>query len=270
MDHASRAARASRATPTATIAAPMARATRFPDGARRSAVVAAVTRAIARNPSRQPPAARHASAAIAAAQTEAQPVTEGAAGICLDHVAAGRAFAAAREVVRFPARQLQRAGDQHDGAGRTRNGARHQRKPHFDGCERQAETRLLPAPSTRRSNRCSPRRSAGQVDPETGAILRTIESNRFVTGVTWLDGELWHATWEGDESDLRRVDHRTGKVLERLEMPAGVNISGIESDGRDQFFCGGGKTGKIRTVRRPRSRSARGTVAKGQARSAHK
>jgi glutamine cyclotransferase len=58
-----------------------------------------------------------------------------------------------------------------------------------------------------------------QIDPQTGTILRTIESNRFVTGVTWIDGELWHGTWEGDESDLRRVDPRTGEVLERLEMP---------------------------------------------------
>ncbi len=61
-----------------------------------------------------------------------------------------------------------------------------------------------------------------QIDPETGAILRTIESNRFVTGVTWVDGELWHATWEGDESELRRVDPRTGEVQEKLEMPRGA------------------------------------------------
>jgi len=91
-----------------------------------------------------------------------------------------------------------------------------------------------------------------QVDPETGAILRTIESNRFVTGVTWVDGELWHATWEGDESELRRIDPRTGEVLEQLDMPRGVGVSGLESDGGDQFFCGGGKTGKVRAVRRPR------------------
>jgi glutamine cyclotransferase len=95
-------------------------------------------------------------------------------------------------------------------------------------------------------------RKIHQIDPETGAILRTIESNRFVTGVTWCDGDLWHATWEGDESDLRRVDSRTGEVLESLDMPPGVNISGLESDGRDQFFCGGGRSGKIRAVRRPR------------------
>src|SRR6266496_1939863 len=102
-------------------------------------------------------------------------------------------------------------------------------------------------------------RKIHQIDPQTGAILRTIESNRVVTGVTWVDGELWHGTWEGDESDLRRVDPRTGEVLERLEMPAGVGVSGLESDGGDQFFCGGGSSGKVRAVRRPRRGSAAGS-----------
>src|SRR6476646_739245 len=95
-------------------------------------------------------------------------------------------------------------------------------------------------------------RKIHQIDPATGAILRTIESNRFVTGVTWVEGELWHATWEGEESELRRVDPETGEVLERIEMPTGVNVSGLESDGGDQFFCGGEKSGKVRAVRRPR------------------
>jgi len=99
-------------------------------------------------------------------------------------------------------------------------------------------------------------RKIHQIDPETGAILRTIESNRFVTGVTWVEGELWHGTWEGDESELRRVDPQTGSVLERLEMPAGVHVSGLESDGADRFFCGGGGSGKVRAVRRPK-RAAR-------------
>ena len=94
-------------------------------------------------------------------------------------------------------------------------------------------------------------RKIQQIDPETGAILRTIESNRFVTGVTWIDGELWHGTWEGDESDLRRLDPRTGEVLETVDMPPGVGVSGLESDGGDRFFCGGGNSGKVRTVRRP-------------------
>ena len=102
-------------------------------------------------------------------------------------------------------------------------------------------------------------RKIHQIDPETGAVLRTIESNRFVTGVTWVDGELWHATWQGDESDLRRVDPRTGEVLEALEMPPGVGVSGLESDGGDRFFCGGGDSGKVRAVRRPRRSSAAGS-----------
>jgi glutamine cyclotransferase len=98
-------------------------------------------------------------------------------------------------------------------------------------------------------------RKIHQVDPQTGAILRTIESNRFVTGVTWIDGELWHATWEGEESDVRHLDPRTGEVVERIEMPPGVGVSGLGSDGRDQFFCGGGSSGKVRVVRRPRRTS---------------
>jgi glutamine cyclotransferase len=96
-------------------------------------------------------------------------------------------------------------------------------------------------------------RKIHQIDPHTGAILRTIESNRFVTGVTWVDGELWHATWESDQSELRRVDPASGAVLESMEMPDGANISGLESDGKDRFFCGGGKTGMVRAVRRPKS-----------------
>ena len=101
-------------------------------------------------------------------------------------------------------------------------------------------------------------RKIHQINPETGAILRSIESNRFVTGVTWVDGELWHGTWEGDESNVRRIDPSTGEVLERLEMPTGVNVSGLESDGADRFYCGGGNTGKVRAIGRPkRERSAK-------------
>ena len=91
-----------------------------------------------------------------------------------------------------------------------------------------------------------------QVDPQSGAILRTIESNRFVTGVTWVDGELWHGTREDERSELRRVDPKTGEVLQILDMPPGVSVSGLESDGGERFFCGGGSSGKVRAVRRPR------------------
>ncbi|MBA2686135.1 MAG: glutaminyl-peptide cyclotransferase [Gemmatimonadaceae bacterium] len=94
-------------------------------------------------------------------------------------------------------------------------------------------------------------RKIHQIDPETGAILRTIDSNRFVTGVTWVDGELWHATWEGDESDVRRIDPESGEVLEQLDMPKDSFVSGMESDGADRFYCGGGKSGKVRALLRP-------------------
>jgi len=95
-------------------------------------------------------------------------------------------------------------------------------------------------------------RKIHQIDPETGALLRSIESNRFVTGVTWVDGELWHATWEGDESDIRHLEPGTGRVLECIDMPAGIGISGLESDGGERLFCGGGNSGKVRAVRRPK------------------
>lgn len=93
-----------------------------------------------------------------------------------------------------------------------------------------------------------------QLDPATGKVLRTLASTRFVTGVTFVDGELWHATWENDESELRRISPDTGEVLEALALPAGVNVSGLESDGGDLFYCGGGGSGKLRAVRRPRRR----------------
>ena len=95
-------------------------------------------------------------------------------------------------------------------------------------------------------------RKIHQVDPATGKVLRTIESNRFVTGVTWVDGELWHGTWEDDESDIRRIDPESGVVMERLQMPKGTGVSGLESDGKDLFYAGGGAAGKIRAVRRPK------------------
>ncbi len=95
-------------------------------------------------------------------------------------------------------------------------------------------------------------RKIHQVDPQTGAVLRTIESKRFVTGVSWVDGELWHGTWENEQSDLRRIDPHTGEVLEQLDMPPGLIVSGLECDGGERFYCGGGTSGKVRVVRRPK------------------
>jgi outer membrane protein assembly factor BamB len=100
-------------------------------------------------------------------------------------------------------------------------------------------------------------RKIHQIDPETGAILRTIESNRFVTGVTWVDGELWHGTWEGNEADIRQVDPASGEVLTRLTMPEGIGVSGLESDQGDLLYAGGGSSGRVRAVRKPRRRAKR-------------
>ena len=97
-------------------------------------------------------------------------------------------------------------------------------------------------------------RTITQIDPVDGKILRTIRSNRFVTGVTFVEGELWHGAQEGEISEVRRVDPDSGEVLERLELPLGVAVTGLESDGHDRLFCGGGESGKVRAVRRPRRR----------------
>ena len=90
-----------------------------------------------------------------------------------------------------------------------------------------------------------------QLDPQTGKVLRSIESNRHVTGVTWIDSELWHATWDGDDNEIRQIDPQTGDVLKSIAMPSGVGISGLEADVRSRFFCGGGKSGKVGVVRCP-------------------
>ena len=95
-------------------------------------------------------------------------------------------------------------------------------------------------------------RKIHQVDARTGAVLRTIDSDRFVTGVSFVNGELWHGTMEAEQSELRRVDPGTGEVLERLEMPAGVTVSGLEADGAGVFYCGGASSGKVRAVRKPK------------------
>lgn len=91
-----------------------------------------------------------------------------------------------------------------------------------------------------------------EVDPDTGAVLRTLNSDRYVTGVTWVEGELWHGTWEDDASELRQIDPVNGEVRQALRMPAGTMVSGLESDGADRLFCGGGRSGRLRAVRRPR------------------
>jgi glutamine cyclotransferase len=99
-----------------------------------------------------------------------------------------------------------------------------------------------------------------ELDPETGKVLSEVLSDRFVTGVSFCDGELWHATQENEHSELRRVDRKTSEVLEQLDLPEGVVVSGLEGDGQGRFFCGGGKSGKLRVVKRatPATRTSRG------------
>ena len=110
---------------------------------------------------------------------------------------------------------------------------------------------------------CSP------LSSQTAAILRIIECTRFVTGVTWVDGELWHGTWEGEASELRRVDPKTGAVLDELKMPPGTGVSGLESDGGELLYCGGGKSGKVRAIRRPQRAAKTGAAKSGSAKKSH-
>lgn len=90
-----------------------------------------------------------------------------------------------------------------------------------------------------------------EVDPASGKVLSEVASDRFVTGVSFCDGELWHGT-QSEPAELRRVDPKTGAVLEQLELPAGLRVSGLEADGHGRFYCGGGQSGKIRVVRQPK------------------
>jgi hypothetical protein len=89
-----------------------------------------------------------------------------------------------------------------------------------------------------------------QVDPSSGEIVRSLKSDRFVTGVTWVQGELWHGSADDAASELREIDPDSGSVRRRIALPQGKFVSGLESNGDDLFFCGGGASGKLRVVRR--------------------
>src|SRR5712675_245357 len=98
-----------------------------------------------------------------------------------------------------------------------------------------------------------------KIDPKTGYVIATIPApgGGGDSGLTWAEGTLWVGQYR--QRKIHRVDSRTGEVLEKLEMPPGVGVSGLESDGGDQFFCGGGRSGKVRTVRRPKRGAATGS-----------
>jgi len=90
-----------------------------------------------------------------------------------------------------------------------------------------------------------------KIDPETGRVLRTVQSDRLVTGVTFAEGELWHGAIEAGRAELRRVEPSSGEVMEALVMPD-VFVSGLEHDGKERFYAGNGRSGRLRMVRAPR------------------
>ncbi|HEY1692962.1 MAG TPA: glutamine cyclotransferase [Polyangiaceae bacterium] len=90
-----------------------------------------------------------------------------------------------------------------------------------------------------------------KLDPKTGRVLRTVQSDRLVTGVTFAEGELWHGAVQADRAELRRVAPDSGEVREALEMPDAF-VSGLEYDGKGRFYAGTGKSGRLRVLRRPK------------------
>ena len=158
---------------------------------------------------------------------------------------------ACRDGVRRQAPVPDRRGRDPEDRSEDRRGARHD-----PGARQWRRIRGSPGPKERSGSASIAAAGSIRSIRKPGEVLRTIESDRFVTGVTWVDGELWHGTWQDEQSDVRRIDPETGEVLERLEMPAGIGVSGLESDGGDRFFCGGGSSGKVRAIRRPRGGDA--------------
>ena len=89
-----------------------------------------------------------------------------------------------------------------------------------------------------------------KVDAKTGEVVKTLTSDRFVTGVSCVDGELWHGvSYDGKPSELRHVA-ADGTVVESLRVPV-EGIAGIEATGDGRFWCGGEK-GTLRLVRKKR------------------
>ena len=89
-----------------------------------------------------------------------------------------------------------------------------------------------------------------KVDAKTGEVVKTLSSDRFVTGVSCVEGALWHgASGDGRSPELRRLA-ADGTVEECLTVPVS-GISGVEATS-EGFWCGGHK-GELRLVRRKQS-----------------
>lgn len=89
-----------------------------------------------------------------------------------------------------------------------------------------------------------------QIDAKTGALVKTLKSDRWVTGVSCFEGQLWHgvAPTDDEPAELRRLAP-DGAVEETITLPKDVFVSGLELTPQG-FWCGGGKSGKLRLVRR--------------------
>lgn len=87
-----------------------------------------------------------------------------------------------------------------------------------------------------------------KVDAKTGEVVKTLLSDRFVTGVSCVDGALWHgAVAEDKPCELRRLDSVDGTVQETLEVPV-RELHGVERTRSGDFWCAGEK-GTLRRVR---------------------
>ncbi|MFZ6183754.1 glutamine cyclotransferase [Nannocystis pusilla] len=87
-----------------------------------------------------------------------------------------------------------------------------------------------------------------KVDAATGEVVKTLTSDRFVTGVTCIDGQLWHGAAGDDRpAELRRLA-ADGTPEEVLSVPVAM-IAGVEAAGDGSFWCAG-ERGKLRLVRR--------------------
>jgi hypothetical protein len=66
-----------------------------------------------------------------------------------------------------------------------------------------------------------------KIDPKTGEIVKTLRSDRFVTGVSCVDGVLWHGvSGDGSPPELRRLasDPAQATAAQYFEQQIRVNI----------------------------------------------
>jgi outer membrane protein assembly factor BamB len=92
-----------------------------------------------------------------------------------------------------------------------------------------------------------------QIDAKTGEVVKTLSSDRFVTGVSCVDGAVWHGALEKEQpAELRRLA-ADGTVEETLVIPGTTHVAGVESNGKGAFWCGV-EGGKLRLVQKKGTR----------------